>query len=96
MRFEGRLSQCDLLSRPANLDHRWKKPGLTSREAAALQAQNIASLNRKVTFCLNRPAQRLQYQAVEGWSAREVLEHMRERGISQRRIERDLLRIGQP
>jgi hypothetical protein len=76
---------------PANLDHRWRQPGLTPSEAERLQRQNIASLDRKITYCLNRPGEPLQYQRVEGWSAREVLDRMRAAGITEDRIRRDLV-----
>lgn len=76
---------------PANLHHRWRQPGLALREAEKLQRQNIASLDRKITYCLNRPGEPLQYQRVEGWSAREVLDRMRAAGITEARIQRDLL-----
>ena len=76
---------------PVNLDHRFMQPGLSPTEADRLQCQNIASLDRKITYCLNRPGEPLQYQVVEGWSARQVLDRMRAAGIAEERIQRDLV-----
>lgn len=79
---------------PANLDHVWHTPGLTTAEAEQRQRENLASLRRKITYCLNRSGEPLHYQRVEGWSARQVLELMEEKGISRVRIERDFSRRG--
>jgi hypothetical protein len=72
---------------PTKLDHRWTQPGLTPAEAAELQHQNIASLDRKITYYLSRPGVRLHFQRVEGWSAGQVLDRMRAAGIAESRIE---------
>lgn len=73
---------------PVNLTRPRITPGLSDAQRSDLQRQNLASLDRKITYCLGRPANRLQYQPVEGWSAQQVLDHMKERGISQTRIDR--------
>jgi hypothetical protein len=69
---------------------RYHTPAISAEEAAERQRQNLASLNRKITYCLGRPAERLQWQPVEGWCVREIIDHMRERGIAEARIEGDL------
>ena len=73
----------------ADPKHRWVTPHLSPTEAEALRRQNLASLDRKLTYCVNRPAERLQWQRVEGWTTGEILDRMRARGIRETRIQRD-------
>ncbi len=73
---------------PANLDYVLRTPHLTDADAEAKRAANLASLKRKITYCLNRPSEPLQYQQVESWSARQVLGHMQQSGIPTERIRR--------
>jgi hypothetical protein len=69
--------------------YRWVTPGLSTEEAARLERQNLASLDRKITYCLSRRSERLHWQRVEGWTTGRILDHMRERGIEDARIQRD-------
>lgn len=71
---------------PANLDHVWNTPGLSSAAANEKRVSNLASLKRKISYCLGRPGEPLQYQSVEGWSGRQVLEFMQSSGIPTERI----------
>lgn len=73
---------------PQNLDHVWITSGLSASTAEKKRAGNLASLKRKVTYCLSRPSEPLQYQSVEGWSARQVLDFMRAAGVPAERIKR--------
>jgi hypothetical protein len=69
--------------------HRWVTPGINPGESARLERQNLASLDRKITYCLNRTYERLQWQTVENWTTGQILDRMRSRGISEERIQRD-------
>jgi hypothetical protein len=72
--------------------HRWVTPGLDGAQAEKLTRQNLASLDRKISYCATRPGERLQFQRVEGWTTEQILGRMRAGGISDARITRDLLR----
>jgi hypothetical protein len=68
------------------------KPAIYCASAAAERCDSSRladSLDRKITYCLNRPGERLQYQVVEGWSARQVLDRMRAAGIAEERIQNE-------
>lgn len=41
---------------------RWTTPGLSADEAAAKQRQNLASPDRKITYCVNRPSEPLHWR----------------------------------
>jgi hypothetical protein len=68
----------------------WNTPGLDAAAQAALEAQNLGSLRRKITFCLERPEERVQFQRVEGWTTGHVIGYMRGSGLPLERIRRDL------
>jgi len=69
---------------------RWVTPRLSPDESKAEQRKNEASLKRKITYCVNRSSEPLQWQWVEGWTTGQVLDQMRRAGISEARIQRDL------
>jgi hypothetical protein len=69
--------------------HRYRTPGLTPDAAARRERQNLASLDRKITYCLHRPSERLQWQRVENWTTGQILDGMRARGITEERLQRD-------
>ena len=74
-----------------NATGRYLISGLSPETAAARQRQNVASLDRKITFCLRRPGERLHWQRVEGWTPEQVVvARMRAAGIPAARITRDL------
>lgn len=68
---------------------RWVTPGISAADAEAKQRQNLGSLKRKTTYCMNRKSERLHWQPVEGWTTGQILDHMRTAGISEARIQRD-------
>ena len=71
---------------PANLDHVQANVRLSRSDAAKAQKQNVASLKRKITY--HRNGRALQYQCVEGWTGRQVLEFMIAGGVTRAAIER--------
>lgn len=70
--------------------HVWRTEGLSDDKRAEAEKENLASLRRKVTYCLNRPEERVQFQRVEGWSTGRILGYMEGLGLGRARIERDL------
>jgi len=72
-----------------DLSHRWTTPSVTPLESARLERQNLISLDRKITYCLNRPSEPLYWQMVENWRTGQILDRMRAKGISEERIQRD-------
>lgn len=72
-----------------DLSHRWVTPGITREESARRERQNLTSLDRKITYCVNRPHELLHWQVVENWTTGQILDRMRARGISEERIQRD-------
>jgi hypothetical protein len=65
---------------------RWVTPGLSADERSALEAQNLASLRRKVTYALERPDERVQFQRVEGWTTGRIIGFMHGAGLPIDRI----------
>lgn len=43
-----------------DLYHRWTAPRVTPQESVRLERQNLISLDRKITYCLNRPSEPFQ------------------------------------
>lgn len=82
----------DIVNRWAVDTYLWETPAMTEGRRQELEKQNLGSLNRKITYCLNRPDEKLQFQRVEGWTTGEILAHMKARGISQERIDKSLHR----
>jgi hypothetical protein len=76
--------------RLADDSYLWVTPHLADAERAAREAQNLASLRRKVTYCLARPEVPVQFQHVEGWTTGHIVGYMRGLGLSIARIRRDL------
>ena len=76
-----------------NEEFRWTTPGLNDSERQALAAQNQASLERKITFCLSRPDERVQFQQVEGWTTGRIIGYMHGRGLPLDRILADLAEL---
>jgi hypothetical protein len=73
-------------------EHLWTQPGMPADKRAELTKQNLASLNRKITYCLKRPDVKLYFQEVEGWTSAQILEYMESRGITRERILKNLHR----
>ena len=68
----------------------WDTPNIGEVERAATEAENLASLRRKVTYCLQRPQERIQFQRVEGWTTGHIIGYMRRLGLPLARIRKDL------
>ena len=82
----------DPINRFAVEEYLWQTPHLTEELRRKKQAQNKASLDRKITYCLRRPNEKLQFQSVEGWTSGQILAYMQERGIPRERILKNLHR----
>lgn len=67
----------------------WREPGLTSAQRDEREAQNLASLRRKITYCLARPDEPIQFQDVEGWTTGHIIGYMRGMGLPIERVRRD-------
>ena len=72
--------------------YRCTTPGLDAPVRDAPARQNLASLDRKVTYCLERPNERIQFQRVEGWTTGRIIGYMQGRGLDPVRIGADLAR----
>ncbi|GLC24628.1 hypothetical protein [Roseisolibacter agri] len=72
----------------------WTTPNLDAAACEELEAQNLASLRRKITFCESRPEERVQFQRVEGWTTGHIIGYMRGSGLPLARIRRDLAAAG--
>ena len=72
--------------------YRWTTPGLAPADRDVLARQNLASLDRKISYCLARPDERVQFQRVEGWTTGRILGYMQGRGLLAERIAEDLAR----
>ena len=68
----------------------WQTPGLDATKQVAVRDRNLASLDRKITYCVNRPQESVQFQRVEGWTTGQIIARMCERGLDRTRIDRDL------
>ena len=79
-------------SRLSDESYRWTTPGLSPAEKDALARQNLASLDRKITYCLERPDERVQFQRVEGWTTGRIIGYMQGRGLDPVRVAADLAR----
>ncbi|HUF76431.1 MAG TPA: hypothetical protein VMM35_09135 [Longimicrobiales bacterium] len=82
----------DVVNRRAVDTYLWETPAMTEERRQKLQKQNLRSLKGKITYCLNRPDEKVQFQRVEGWTTGEILAHMRAGGITQERIDKSLHR----
>lgn len=82
----------DIVNRWAVDSDLWETPGMDAERRKELEKQNLGSLKRKITYCLKRPDEKVQFQRVEGWTTGEILAHMKARGISQERIDKSLHR----
>lgn len=91
--FATQSRTCPTAGRPTlpSMDpsRRWVTPGISPGDSQRREKENLASLRRKITYSLRRPQERLQWQAVENWTTGQILDHMRERGIAEERIQAD-------
>jgi len=72
--------------------HLWETPTMSDEARSRLQRQNLASLERKITYCLKRPDEKLHFQRVENWTTGQIRAHMVHRGITLERISKNLHR----
>lgn len=86
------------MNRPLNPwdedDYRWHTPGISDTARVVAERENLASLRRKITYCLRRPNSKLYFQRVEGWTTRQILAYMEDNGIPRERILKNLQRTG--
>jgi hypothetical protein len=68
----------------------WRSQGLTDVQRWEREKSDLAALRRKITYCLSRPDERIQFQHVEGWTTGHIIGYMRGRGLDIERIRRSL------
>ena len=80
-------------SRFSDETYLWRSQTLTDLERLEREKSDLAALRRKITYCLNRQDEHVQFQHVEGWTTGHIIGYMRGRGLGIERMRSSLANV---